>query len=250
MAKREGWYERRFVPRDTAVEVACAQCHNSMWLPPSKVERYKRCSAECTAEWRKQEREALIRPCETCGQTFRPRAAQLRIGHGRFCSQKCNTDGRVAMQQPEVKERAIATMRAKMAAGLVRRYRGEEHPQWKGGKAACVRRRIESGKAADTLRRYRRANPDKVREFKHRRDGRKIGKLPYGTIPQIRKLQRDKCAICQISLKEGSHLDHIVPLAKGGKHEPRNLQLLCKPCNLRKSDRDPITHMQSLGKLL
>lgn len=31
--------------------------------------------------------------------------------------------------------------------------------------------------------------------------------------------------------------DHIVPLAKGGLHDPRNMQPLCRPCNERKQAR-------------
>lgn len=30
------------------------------------------------------------RQCEVCGTTFTPRATQVRLGHGKFCSQKCN----------------------------------------------------------------------------------------------------------------------------------------------------------------
>lgn len=50
------------------------------------------------------------------------------------------------------------------------------------------------------------------------------------------------CCVCQKDLdKEGYnsfHVDHIVPLAKGG--EPYcldNLQLLCPTCNLKKGDK-------------
>lgn len=36
-----------------------------------------------------------------------------------------------------------------------------------------------------------------------------------------------------------AHVDHIVPLAKGGHpSDPRNLQLLCGPCNLAKGAAD------------
>jgi 5-methylcytosine-specific restriction endonuclease McrA len=34
------------------------------------------------------------------------------------------------------------------------------------------------------------------------------------------------------------HIDHIVPLAKGGKNELDNLQLLCGKCNLKKGAKD------------
>lgn len=34
------------------------------------------------------------KPCESCGTIFIPRPSQLREGHGRFCSQKCNAKAR------------------------------------------------------------------------------------------------------------------------------------------------------------
>jgi 5-methylcytosine-specific restriction endonuclease McrA len=39
---------------------------------------------------------------------------------------------------------------------------------------------------------------------------------------------------CGRSILGGYHIDHIVPIAKGGTSERRNLQLLAPICNLRK----------------
>lgn len=34
-------------------------------------------------------------------------------------------------------------------------------------------------------------------------------------------------------------LDHVVPLARGGAHDPGNLVVACAPCNRLKSDLQP-----------
>lgn len=45
-----------------------------------------------------------------------------------------------------------------------------------------------------------------------------------------------RCACpCQRTLYAGYHVDHRIPIARGGANEPSNLQLLTPKCNLRKS---------------
>lgn len=54
-------------------------------------------------------------------------------------------------------------------------------------------------------------------------------------------LKRDgfKCQICGASAQDGAtlHVDHIIPVSKGGKTEMSNLQTLCDRCNLGKSNK-------------
>ncbi|TXJ60521.1 HNH endonuclease [Brachyspira aalborgi] len=61
---------------------------------------------------------------------------------------------------------------------------------------------------------------------------------------RFKVMQRDdfKCKICGASpaMQVGVllHVDHIVPVAKGGQATMDNLQTLCQKCNLGKSDLD------------
>lgn len=54
-------------------------------------------------------------------------------------------------------------------------------------------------------------------------------------------LRRDgfRCQLCGATAKDGVklHVDHIIPVSKGGKTEPSNLRTLCERCNLGKRDK-------------
>lgn len=47
------------------------------------------------------------------------------------------------------------------------------------------------------------------------------------------------CQICGKHMPDevGLHIDHIIPIAKGGKSVESNLQVLCSKCNGSKSDK-------------
>jgi 5-methylcytosine-specific restriction endonuclease McrA len=124
-------------------------------------------------------------------------------------------------------EKVRAKSRANYAANLERERNRSRQKQRKNPLAAAVR---------EQRRRAR------MREA--------VGNFTVADIVGIRKLQRDRCACCQAFLKGKGHIDHIVPLSRGGSNERRNLQILCRPCNLSKSCRDPIEFMQSRGALL
>jgi len=46
-----------------------------------------------------------------------------------------------------------------------------------------------------------------------------------------------------------THIDHYVPLSKGGKHTISNLVLTCSKCNLKKSSKDPLQFANQIGRL-
>lgn len=59
--------------------------------------------------------------------------------------------------------------------------------------------------------------------------------IPMTTKLQILKKSNFKCVLCNADLMEKEpHIDHIIPLYKGGGSETSNLQALCWECNLKK----------------
>ena len=99
------------------------------------------------------------------------------------------------------------------------------------------------------IKRWRAANPDKVRIYGRQREGREKGATGRFTPKDIALLfakQQGICAGCSIALiKSGKgkyHIDHIIPLkprngGPSGTNDPSNLQLLCPRCNCSKHNR-------------
>ena len=112
----------------------------------------------------------------------------------------------------------------------------------------------EMGEAEDLMRRY--ADQDegisealdmiaKARAEKQLRERgkstsaqtRKEAKRRYDSLfMEVGRRDGFTCAACSYAGND-LQLDHVVPVAKGGTNDLRNLQLLCPPCTLAKSDR-------------
>ncbi len=85
---------------------------------------------------------------------------------------------------------------------------------------------------------YYQQNPIKGRAVEATRRALKrdasVGPVDYAVI-----MERDKmvCGICHKKVKLAKmHIDHIIPLSKGGPHAEHNLQVSHAACNLRKNN--------------
>jgi 5-methylcytosine-specific restriction endonuclease McrA len=76
------------------------------------------------------------------------------------------------------------------------------------------------------------------------------GSYTKADVARIFLLQKGRCAACRISIKVKKHVDHIIPLSRGGSNFPANIQLLCPPCNHSKGAKHPIAWAKENGRLL
>ena len=65
---------------------------------------------------------------------------------------------------------------------------------------------------------------------------RSNGKLSRNLPNQLMNSQGGKCAICKLTLTK-FHMDHIIPISRGGPNMDANIQLTCPTCNLQKSNK-------------
>jgi 5-methylcytosine-specific restriction endonuclease McrA len=64
------------------------------------------------------------------------------------------------------------------------------------------------------------------------------GRYTTQDVAYLYELQEARCAYCDVSLEDtGYHVDHVIPLAKGGTNYPSNLALACPRCNMEKHDK-------------
>lgn len=81
-----------------------------------------------------------------------------------------------------------------------------------------------------------------------------VGKYKSSDILKLFELQSNKCVYCKkdidSTIRDGYHIDHVIPLNKNGTNNPDNLQLLCVTCNCSKQDKLPEEFAQQFGMLL
>lgn len=124
--------------------------------------------------------------------------------------------------------------------GAVKKWRQNHPEQWDE-----IRKKYALGYKARRRylnREWNKNNRDRLRARWQRRRAKKRGAGGVCTdadIQKMRDLQKGKCWWCGKKLPKRYHIDHRVPLSRGGTNWPSNLVLSCAFCNLSKGDRKP-----------
>ncbi len=103
-------------------------------------------------------------------------------------------------------------------------------------------------KVKDQQKKYREDNLEKVRASERLKQARRRAQKINTQVEDItdkllnehwvkNNIDPERCHYCDEGLYE--HLEHCIPLSRGGTHTKENLVPSCAPCNLSKGDKTP-----------
>ena len=99
-------------------------------------------------------------------------------------------------------------------------------------------------------RRWLKANREKaqirVRAYFSRKRGA-AGTYTFEDIWEMYEAQDGLCAWCEMPTFGKYHVDHFVPIVKGGDNSVSNLCVTCPTCNMRKHAKTPLQFLKVLG---
>lgn len=215
---KRGHQSKRFACDGACVE--CKQQQSAAWYSDKERARLK------TKSWRERNKDRDLQNARNWRAKNR---AKMRLYSKRHRD-----------KDPEARRAACRTWYQKNAEG-----ERQKSLTWR-------RNNLERARAS--ARKWVADNPEQVAILARTRRARKKKNGGTHTIEDLRAIfgaQNGKCAYCRVRLTDqNKHVDHIVPLARGGGNDRTNLQFLCSACNQSKSHKDPLTFCRQIGLLI
>jgi 5-methylcytosine-specific restriction endonuclease McrA len=97
-------------------------------------------------------------------------------------------------------------------------------------------------KVRQSKQNWERNNPDKKLANTRNRRARLKGATGKHTAEDVAKQfasQKGCCWHCGLPINGTFHVDHLIPVSRGGSNDARNIVISCPSCNLSKSDKLP-----------
>jgi len=168
--------------------------------------------------------------CTRCGQTLPlDDFSKQKSGKSGFrapCRQCCRVEARAYREaHPEAvreSKRAWAHANREKANAMARAYYEANPEVAKAGQRAWAKANPEAKRNRSSLR-------NSLRRARIAENG-----IFLVTAKDIARLLRQPCAYCGAVAE---HIDHVVPIARGGAHKIGNLVAACSSCNLRKGSK-------------
>jgi 5-methylcytosine-specific restriction endonuclease McrA len=174
-------------------------CKNGeYWLSPEKYEKKKKDAMKRWKEWSAKNREKL-------------KQRNLK----RYWS------------DPDAEKQRKANW-AKNNCEKVREYHRMNEPIWRNANREKVRAQNS---------RWRKANKQRIAFYAMKRIAKKHEAIPTGYDESMIQPIYDWCARVTRCLSIPHHVDHIIPLSRGGPHCHQNMQVLPAIINARKSNK-------------
>ena len=180
--------------------------------------------------------------CKTCrsAEYMRDREANREYRRQQYAEKREEYNARSRAWYEANRDRHRATGRAweEAHADEVRAYRAT---YYRDNIDRWVLTDEQRARVVEAARRRRATDPEYYRAKGRAREARKRGQFVETIIP-LAVLEADDgvCGICGGDLDPFDfHVDHVIPLARGGEHSYANVQVAHPLCNWRKRDEMP-----------
>lgn len=216
-------------------EKQCSKC--KQWLPLDEFTKNKSFP------------DGLQNWCKTCMKAYYDANYERRLEYNRGYVAEHREHVReyqrsYRQEHPEAKEKAAERSRRHYednkdkALDQSKRWHAENPEKVQKTQQDYYARNREARR--ESSRRWRADNPDKVAAQNAERRAREAGASTEEEIDFKRIYQRDRdiCYLCGRKVKKSErHLDHVIPLSRGGTHSEDNLRLTHARCNLIKGSK-------------
>lgn len=231
-------------PNSTTPERQCSKCGQRFPLTPehwykSKQNAYglsticKLCVISKSRQWAIDNRERYLE-----------KQRRWNVEHAEEISQRNRIRRQANLEEYRARDREYAAAHREEANARAKKHYADNREAKKVYAREYYRTHKSKAIAQRTasLRRWRHANPERARAQVIRRRALKRnadGSFTEADIRLAYKSQKGRCWWCEKALKGKYHIDHRIPLSRGGSNDPSNLCLTCAACNMSKGAKLP-----------
>lgn len=266
-ASSENHTDKRISPR---VNKPCEWCGKEMILTEAKAKTKACCSLSCSSNLKARKRGLRVVSADTftclhCSKEFTRQTRSLNNGEAKYCSTECFSAHRDEIRSTKLDiSRQIAETRKLVRSECTALRRIKRNIEKHFATIECKHCGTVVGKkeriaywycSVDCHKAVKKARPITEAERANRRAAKSKRRALIRNCENLESFDpfeifdRDgwRCKCCGIktpkklrgTIKDNApELDHIIPLSKGGDHSRQNTQLLCRKCNIDKSDGD------------
>jgi hypothetical protein len=208
---------------------------------------YKKIRDEKRGTSNKPPRHAIengMRRCTICGET-KPATKEFYYRVHGGCRLCYNKRLREWYNSPEKVEQRLLKKQQRHADAQARR-RVKQKERYQANKEHILASQKSDEHFREYQRKYQRerqkAQPERYRAYQANRRARKMaagGEYTKEDVQLLYQSQKGLCWWCSEPVGNAYHVDHRIPLSKGGSNDPRNLCISCPTCNTSKNDKLP-----------